>query len=206
MPIDALSSAITAAARAQTAEILAQAEQQAVRLRADAAAARDRRLAAALRAHEEALRRELDGRLSGRRREVRARVFAARDALLARVFDATQQALPAEPAQPALRATFEARLRAALALLEGDVVVQCAPAFAAIAEAVAASRPSVRVEPDPALANGFRARAAGDAVEIDATLPQLLALQRPQLAIALLAALDEAGAQPAPALGAEPAA
>jgi hypothetical protein len=95
-----------------------------------------------------------------------------------------------------VRATFAARLEEALSQLPPPVRVCCPPAQVALVEAAIAGRAGVRVESDPAIAAGFRARAEEVELEVDATLPTLLALERPRLAIEVLRRLDALEEEP----------
>jgi vacuolar-type H+-ATPase subunit E/Vma4 len=196
--IEALKTAVEAEGRERAARIRRAAEQEAARIRDEAENERDRRIARALRDREPGLRRELGGRLDAARREARARVLAQRDAFLDRVFDAARRALPRDLTTPGTRAAFEARLARALEQLPEPVVVGCPPPLADVAGATVAGRAGVRVQPDPDLESGFRARCDEAGLEVDGTLATLLELHRPRLAIEVLHRLGAAEEDPSP--------
>jgi vacuolar-type H+-ATPase subunit E/Vma4 len=190
MSLDRLLETLERDARAEAARVLvaARGEAKAVRARAEAGVARRR--AEALRAHEEALRADAAARLAVVRRRGRAVALDARQQLLERVRAATRERIAAAEGEAG---SLAVRLRAALACHgAAPVEIHCAPALAEAVRAVARGRPGATVTPDGTAADPLVARAAGGALEVDATLAALLERHWPELAIDVVRELKAA--------------
>lgn len=177
-------------ARERAEAILTDAREEAERIRERGARAIERRRAEHRAQVERAAAVEAALRLADARREAAARVLAARGEALERVFDHAGRLL----GEPATRAAWLERapdwLERALAYAPpGEATVECDPATAAALGALAP--PRARIEARDDAAPGIRVR--GGSVEIDATLPGLLARRRSDLAIEVLGRIEDDG-------------
>ena len=191
MSTDALRAALEADGQARIGAILGKAQEQVGRICADAQSLAAERRSEVLREAELQLRREGNRRLATARAEARKRTLEARDELLDRVFGAARQALSAALDGSEARSQLIRRsLRALSHMPDGPVVFTCSSDVAPILEAALTDRADVRVESDPEVAGGFRAVGGKGSLVVDATFPNLLDIDRPALAIAVLQRLD----------------
>lgn len=192
MGVDALRAAVESEGRERVAAIRSRAEAEAARLRhqAESAAAEHRR--ETLQLETEELRRAARARVAEARAAAHARVLEARSTLLERVSARARELLPATIASERGRAWLIELAEQALGYMpQGEVTVSCSTDVASTVEAALMEREGVRIEHDPDLPPGLRIVGGGGSVTVDATLPRLLELHRPRIAIGVLRRLEE---------------
>lgn len=189
MAIEALLQHLEDGAAAEVARLALEAEEAAAATlaQAEAEAARRRELHVARMGEER--RAALERRVAGARAEARARFLEARGHALARVHDRAAALLAGAPA--ARYASLARPLaREALDCLEGGAAeLECPADAAAVLADAAAGRVGVAVRATGRAA-GVLARSADGRVEVDNTLPALLARRRGELMIKLAARLE----------------
>jgi vacuolar-type H+-ATPase subunit E/Vma4 len=177
----------------QTAETaraeLEAARAEAARIEAEALEARARRMSAGLEEQEVVLRASAERAIAEARRSERRRVLEAREEILARMFARAREIVATGDSAPTDLLVVE--VRQALDYV-GNVpaVVHCAPSVDERLRALLAERDDLTVQPDPALRDGFRVRAADGSVLVDHTPERRLAALRPRLAIELLRRIE----------------
>jgi vacuolar-type H+-ATPase subunit E/Vma4 len=176
------------AAETASAELEA-ARAEAARIEAEAAERLATRTTTGLEEQAVVLRASAERAIAEARRSQRRRVLEAREEILERIFArALQIVANGDSAAPDLLAV---EVRHALDYV-GSVpaVVHCAPTVVERLRAILAERDGLTVQPDPALRDGFRVRAADGSVLVDHTPERRLAALRPVLAIELLRRIE----------------
>lgn len=149
-----------------------------------------------LQRHEQSLRVQTALAVAEARRAGRSEVLRARDVLLGRVRAAVDAGLAVLDQDPGYRAGLAAELEEALGYLaEGPAEVCCRPSLAAPLAAAAAGleRAELSVREDAALATGFLVRATDGHAEVDARLTTRVERMWPELALVVLAVIDQRG-------------
>jgi vacuolar-type H+-ATPase subunit E/Vma4 len=176
------------AAETASAELEA-ARAEAARIEADAAERLARRMTTGLEEQAVVLRASAERDIAEARRSQRRLVLEAREAILARIFARAEEIVATGDSAPTDLLVVE--VRQALDYV-GSVpaVVHCAPTVVERLRALLAERDGLTVQPDPALHDGFRVRAADGSVLVDHTPERRLAAFRPKLAIELLRRIE----------------
>jgi vacuolar-type H+-ATPase subunit E/Vma4 len=176
------------AAEAASAELEA-ARAEAARIEAEAAEHLARRMTTELEEHAVVLRASAESAIAEARRGERRRVLEAREGILARIFARAEEIAATGDSVPT--GQLVVAVRQALEYV-GNVPaeVHCAPTVVERVRALLAERDGLTVQPDPALRDGFRVRAADGSVLVDHTPERRLAALRPKLAIELLRRIE----------------
>jgi vacuolar-type H+-ATPase subunit E/Vma4 len=192
--LDTLLASLEREADAEIARTLAEAQAAAAALTAEAEVRLAARRDTTVRRSTETRRAALERSLADARRTARERVLTARALMLDRVFAALADALPDVGRGAAYQASLAAELREALAFTRDPcLAVRCAPAVApALRREIARAERTVAIRPDPQVAGGFVLASGDGRLEVDATLTTRLEQRRRGLALAALAALENA--------------
>jgi vacuolar-type H+-ATPase subunit E/Vma4 len=176
------------AAETASAELEA-ARAEAARIEAGAAEGLARRMTTGLEEQAEVLRASAERVVADARRSERRRVLQAREEILARIFARAEEIVA--NSDPAPTDLLVVEVRQALDYVgNAPAVVHCAPTAVERLRALFSERDGLTVQPDPALPDGFRVRAADGSVLVDHTPERRLAALRPRLAIELLRRIE----------------
>lgn len=188
--IDALLATLEREAAAEVARVLAEARTHAAELTHAAEQRMAERRAATLGKREAEARAQHERALAEARLTARGRVLEARAALLDRVFREVRAVLPELARSAEYRRSLGAQWRR-LHDFVGDrpATVRAMPALTAALRRLIQTNGHVRIQADARIAAGFSVTTADGALEVDGSLESRLERQRPQLALAALAAL-----------------
>lgn len=187
MPLDSLLQAIAADAASEARQIVDAAHAEATALRAAADARVERRIAETCAAREDELRGALDTRRARARTEARVRVLEARARFLDRIFGEAETALPGSLERSGSQETLATLCREALDFFPaGGARIRCR---AALARLVAGLVPEASVLVDDGVPEGVMVESNDGSCRIDNTLVGRLRRRRPELSIAISAAL-----------------
>ena len=188
MALDVLLQAIAEDGEAEAQRILDAASTDAAAIRAAADARADQRCAEAIAARAAELRAELETRLARTRHEARVEVLLARQRFMDRIFDEAEQRLPGI-LDSAPSGALLGLSREALAFFPpGSARIRCR---AALARQLGEAPGGVPVMADEGVAEGIIAESVDGAARVDNTLRARLRRRRPELSIAILAAVQE---------------
>lgn len=195
MAIDHLIAALEARAREQVDEMLREARRGAAEIvtrgEADLAAKRDRELAA----RERTLREQAAMTISEERGGTMRRALEARLAMLERVFERSAALLPEQVGDPAYHQAVPVHMEEALRYVNPDRArVRCTPALQRSVSA-AAQPAGVEVIADGSIGTGVVVTEGDGGVTVENTLESRLARGRQRLAILMLRAFGEQGAE-----------
>ena len=180
-------------ATAEADALLEAARARAASIAADAAARTAQRRRETLEVKERELVAAAELAAAQARRTARARTLQARERAIERVFAAVTAGLPDAAGSPAFLAALPARFAQARACVgETPGVVRSAPALVRALRKLAAGTEDLKVVADKAVATGFVLSAGDGSLDVDETLTARLARRRPQLAVDIAHALDEA--------------
>lgn len=191
MAIEELLATVARAAEAEAARAGAAAIAQVAAIERESAAriARERAAAAERRAARDAA--AIRSGLAAVERLARERTLAARAAAVDRVFAAARERLESLPLER-YRDRLGALVGETVRYLEGrPAALVCRPEVARAAGAVVPDSGEIRLEPDPSAAPGILGRADDRSVIVDGTFPARLERRRAELAIALVARMEE---------------
>lgn len=182
MDLQGLLSAIDAAARAEAEGLMRAASLRAEAIAAEGARKRELARGRARLEADAALDAALEAEVRSARHEAAAEGLQARQRFLDDVFARARALLHEAIASDDYRAGLARRLEEALGYVGArEAIVCCAPALEGPLRQLAGER--ARVEPDPAIGDGFEVT-AGD-LHVDARLSTELERRWPQLAVAL---------------------
>jgi len=188
--IDALLATLEHEAAAEVTRVMDEARTRAADLTRAAEQRMAERRAATLGKREAEARVEYERALSSARLTARTQVLQARAALLDRVFQELRAGLPELARSVEYRRSLGAQWRR-LHDFVGDrpATVRAMPALTATLRRLIHTNGRIRIQSDSHIAAGFCVTTADGVLEVDGTLESRLERQRPQLALAALAAL-----------------
>ena len=187
MALDVLLQAIADDGASEARQIVDAARGEAAALRAAADACVERRITEACAAREAEIRAGLDTRRARAKADARSRVLEARARFMDRIFRDAETALPGCLERSASHETLAMLCREALEFLPpGGARIRCR---AALAPMIAVSVPDASVLVDDGVPEGVIVESIDGSCRIDNTLVGRLRRRRPELSIAITAAI-----------------
>jgi vacuolar-type H+-ATPase subunit E/Vma4 len=175
MALDTLLAVLLSEAEAEAEAILAAArtEAESIRSRSDAELTeRQHRLDLEL---ESERRTAVEFALATARHDARREELLARERMIERVLAAARARFPAALREPGFRSGLPAQVRQGLECLAGrPATFRCHPDLTLDIEPLVSDQPGIQLTPDPATGSGFSLLSADGALEINATLEDLL--------------------------------